>query len=145
MIKAIRGVWKTSKLVYVSGDKTSIIEPALPGRFIFTEKHYSMTWMTGSELQSDYNDLWHPSDAEKIQSYNAIVTNSGRYELSGSELTTYVEVAKTPAFIGGKAVYQCEIIGDSMQLEIRDNVAHDGTRDEGYLKFKTRIHLKRVE
>lgn len=145
MGNSIRGVWKVSKVTYGSAGQSSTIEPALPGLFIFTEKHYSMTWMPGRMIQADYEDVWHPNDAEKVASYNAIVTNSGRYDLSESVLTTYVDVAKTPAFMGGKAVYSCNIQYDKMRLEIMDNVAHDGTLDEAYLKFKTIIHLQRVE
>jgi len=145
MGNTIVGVWKILTVVYVSGGNVSTIDPALPGLFIFTQEYYSMTWMPGRVLQEDYANLWHPTDEEKVKSYNAIVTNTGRYELSGSELTTYVDVAKTPAFVGGKAVYQCDIKGDEMRLEIKDNVAHDGTRDKGYLKFKTIITLQRVE
>ena len=142
---SIIGVWKVLAVAYVSGADITTFDPALPGLFIFYDQYYSMTWMPGGKMQEDYADLWHPNDAEKVKSYNSIVTNSGRYELSGSALTTYVEVAKTPAFVGGKAVYQCEINGDEMRLEVKDNVAHDGTRDEGYLTFKTILTLERVE
>ena len=145
MGNTIVGVWKLLTIVYVSGADTTTIDPALPGLFIFTEAHYSMTWMPLRDQQEAYADQWHPDDAEKVQSYNSIVTNTGRYELSDSKLTTYVEVAKTPAFVGGYAVYQCHIKGDEMRLQIVDNVAHDGTRDEGYLKFKTMLTLQRVE
>ena len=141
----IIGVWKVSKVTYESEGQSSTIYPALPGLFIFTERHYNMTWMPGGQLQPDYEDPWHPNDVEKVASYNAIVTNSGRYDLSESVLTTHVDVAKTPAFVGGKAVYSCNIQNDKMRLEVMDNIAHDGTQDEGYLKFKTIIHLKRVE
>lgn len=142
---SIVGVWKVLTVVYVSGGGVTTIDPALPGLFIFTEDHYCMTWMPLGEMQADYADIWHPTDSEKVKSYNSIVTNTGLYEFSGSELTTFVEVAKTPAFVGGKAVYHCEISGDEMQLEIIDNEAHDGTKDEAYLKFKTILSLKRIE
>ncbi len=140
---SIVGVWKILTVVYISGIDATTIDPALPGLFIFTENHYSMTWMPLGKLQGDYDNLWHPSDAEKVKSYNSIVTNAGTYRLLDSILTTSVEVAKTPAFVGGKAVYKCEISGDEMRLEVIDNVAHDGTRDESYLKFKTIITLRR--
>lgn len=142
---SIVGVWKLLTVVYIAGADVTSIDPALPGLFIFTPDHYSMTWMPQRHLQEEYADMWHPSDAEKVQSYNSIVTNTGRYEFSGQELTTYVEVAKTPAFVGGKATYECEISKDLMRLEVKDNLAHDGTRDEGYLKFKTILTLQRVE
>ena len=145
MGSAILGAWKLMSVNYVTTGEMTTIEPALPGLYIFAEAYYSMTWMTGRILQEDYADLWHPTDAEKVKSYNSIVTNSGRYELSGTELTTFVDVAKTPAFVGGKAIYSCEIEGDEMRLEILDNVAHDGTQDKAYLKFKTILTLHRVE
>jgi len=145
MSQSIQGVWKLKSIVYMENDERITIDPALPGLFIFTESHYSMTWMPQRKFQEDYADLWHPSDAEKVQSYNSIVTNTGSYELKSSELTTFVQVAKTPAFVGGKALYDCQVSGNEMTLEIKDNVAHDGTRDESYLKFKTILALMRVE
>ncbi len=145
MGNSILGVWRLQTVEYVSGSELTTIDPALPGLFIFTEKHYSMTWMPLQDQQEAYADKWHPNDTEKVQSYNSIVTNTGRYQLSGSELTTNVEVAKTPAFVGGKAIYRCELNDDEVSLQIIDNVAHDGTRDEGYLKLKTILTLKRVE
>mgnify|MGYP005638679663 CR=1 FL=1 len=144
MLTSLIGTWKVLAVKYISGAEVSRVDPALPGIFIFTETHYSMTWMPTGKKQEDYDDLWHPTDAEKILSYNAIVTNAGRYELSESKLTTFVEVAKTPAFVGGKAIYSCEITGNEMHLEILDNLAHDGTRDEAYLKFRTILSLRRI-
>ncbi len=142
---SIVGVWKILTVVYISEGNVTTIDPALPGLFIFTENHYSMTWMPQQHIQEEYADMWHPSDAEKVQSYNSIVTNTGGYDFSGAELTTRVEVAKTPAFVGGKAIYACKVENDQMRLEIKDNLAHDGTRDAGYLKFKTILTLERVE
>ncbi|MCF7823358.1 MAG: lipocalin-like domain-containing protein [Candidatus Marinimicrobia bacterium] len=143
MEASLIGAWKLLTVVYISGSDVTTIDPALPGLFIFSENHYSMTWMPLRKMQEDYADLWHPTDAEKVASYNSIVTNAGRYEYSDSKLTTFVEVAKTPAFVGGKAVYKCEVSDDMMRLEIIDNVAHDNTRDTAYLKFKTILTLQR--
>jgi len=145
MPRSIIGVWNLISIVYVDGSDVTTIDPALPGLFIFTKNHYSMTWMPLQKQQEDYADLWHPDDSEKVQSYNSIVTNTGRYKRSETELVTYVEVAKTPAFIGGKAIYAFEIKEDELRLEILDNVAHDGTRDESSLKLKTILKLQRIE
>ncbi len=145
MGNSIVGVWKLLTVVYITDNESSIIDPALPGLFIFTKDHYSMTWMPQRHIQEEYADMWHPNDAEKVQSYNSIVTNTGRYQYTGEELITSVEVAKTPAFVGGRAVYDCQINADMMRLEVKDNLAHDGTRDESYLKFKTILTLQRVE
>ena len=142
---SIIGVWNLVAIVYVSGSDVTTIDPALPGLFIFTEQHYSMTWMPLQKQQEDYADLWHPSDSEKVQSYNSIVTNTGRYKISETELITHVQVAKTPAFVGGKAIYAFELKENELRLEILDNIAHDGTRDESYLKFKTILTLQRIE
>lgn len=141
---SIIGTWQVLTVTYIMGADITRIDPALPGLFLFTGSYYSMTWMQQSKPQEDYSDQWHPTDAEKITSYNSIVTNSGRYKYSDSELTTIVEVAKTPAFVGGRAVYRCDITGDEMKLEITDNVAHDGTRDSAYLKFRTLLTLRRL-
>lgn len=145
MPASILGVWNLVSIVYVSGPEMTTIDPALPGLFIFTKNHYSMTWMPLQKQQEDYADLWHPNDSEKVQSYNSIVTNTGSYVLSKTELVTSVEVAKTPAFIGGKAIYACELGKDELRLEVLDTLANDGTRDESYLKFKTILKLQRIE
>lgn len=142
---SITGAWRVARLEFLSESGSQVIEPALPGLFIFTEKQYSMTWMPRIEQQANYKQVWHPTDVEKIESYNSIITNAGSYELVDAELTTHVEVAKTPAFIGGRATYRCEFSGDNLSLEITDNVAHDGTRDVAYLDFKTIIYLTRIK
>lgn len=141
----IAGSWTVARIEYISGTEHEWIDPAQPGLFLFTDTHYSMTWMPAGTRQPDYAQLWHPSDAEKVMSYNAIVCNAGQYELTGDILTTRVQVAKTPAFIGGLAKYQYLQNGDTLMLEIIDNVAHDGTRDVAYLTFRTIIHLQRTE
>lgn len=145
MNESIVGCWRVSRIEMGAGSTMNVIDPALPGLFLFTRDHYSMTWMPGSERQPDYADLWHPNDTEKIYSYNAIVTNAGRYKIKKSKLVTDIQVAKTPAFIGGRAEYLLEIQSDRMTLEIVDNIAHDGTRDTAYLSFRIRIYLTRLE
>jgi len=139
------GSWQVTAIGYKQADQVSRIEPALPGLFLFTQEHYSMTWMPGSQLQADYADLWHPTDREKVGSYNAVVVNAGSYSIDGDLLTTQVQVAKTPAFMGGYAVYQIQLDGDNLQLTVKDNVAHDGTRDTAYLQIETHIFLRRCE
>ncbi|MGI9625559.1 MAG: hypothetical protein ACR2QM_01875 [Longimicrobiales bacterium] len=71
------------------------------GLFVFTESgHYSMMFVFGgarAALEAN------PSDAQIAAAYNPFVANSGRYSVSGAEVTYEAFVAKDPAYMAGFA------------------------------------------
>ena len=67
------------------------------GLFMFTESgHYSMMYVIG-EARAPLSD--EPTDADIAASYNPFIANSGRYSVSGSEVTYEAFVAKDPAYM----------------------------------------------
>ena len=71
------------------------------GLFVFSASgHYSIMYVIGDDrapLEAD------PSDADIAAAYGPFVANSGRYVVSGSEITYEAYVAKDPAYMAGFA------------------------------------------
>ena len=71
------------------------------GLFLFTETgHYSMMFVIGDDRAALGAD---PTDAEVAAAYGPFVANSGRYTVSGNEITYEAFIAKDPAYMAGFA------------------------------------------
>ena len=67
------------------------------GLFIFTESgHYSIMYVIGDARADTGAD---PSDADLAAAYRPFVANSGRYMVSGNEVTYEAFMAKDPAYM----------------------------------------------
>lgn len=67
------------------------------GLFLFTESgHYSMMFVIGGARDAVSPNA---SDADLAAAYNPFVANSGRYSVSGDEITYEAFVAKDPAYM----------------------------------------------
>lgn len=141
----IEGVWEITQIINQTPGNQFANPTPQAGIFMFTKNYYSMTWNPNDTKQEDYKDKWRPTDNEKIESYNSIVTNSGTYEIIEGKLITTPLVAKTPAFIGGKATYDFLVDEKLLTLTLVEVFSHDGVYDEGIKKNKTTIKLRRVE
>jgi hypothetical protein len=135
---ALTGAWRVLSLRYKWADGEATIDPALPGLFLFADGHYSFIWHQGDEPQADYATSWKPTDAEKVQSYNAIVVNAGRYALRGDSLITWPLVAKTPEFEGGEAHFTWRLMGDTLRLDGGSILNRHGMKDPGGERFAIR-------
>ncbi len=131
----LEGAWRVATVRYVWADGNATIDPALPGLFLFAGDHYSFAWHQGDEPQPDYATPWKPTDAEKVQSYNAIVVNAGSYRLAGDTLITRPFVAKTPEFEGGEARFTYQVTGDTLRLVGGSIWNHSGELDPGAERF----------
>jgi len=132
------GAWRVQTVRYLWADGEATIDPALPGLFLFNGDHYSFAWHQGDEPQLDYATPWKPTDAEKVQSYNAIVVNAGRFWLAGDTLITRPFVAKTPEFEGGEARFTYRVAGDSLWLVGGPIWNRRGELDPGAERFSLR-------
>jgi hypothetical protein len=92
----VEGAWVVTS--WVSPDGTTNDEPQ-PGLFVFTKTHYTMMFALGVESRARYEGE-QLTDAEMVTAYGTFVANSGRYEVSGNELTTRAYVAKDPNYMG---------------------------------------------
>ena len=67
------------------------------GLFVFTESgHYSIMYVIGEPREALGED---PSDAAIAAAYGPFIANSGRYSVSGDEITYEAFVAKDPAYM----------------------------------------------
>ncbi len=92
---ALQGAWVVTSWE-VDGEAMS--EPQ-PGLILFTGTHYSMMYVNQAEPRERYAGE-EMTDAEMVKAYGTLTANSGRYEVSGNELTTRAYVAKDPNYMG---------------------------------------------
>ena len=121
------GVWKIAEVEPLDGSAPVNRSP-LPNLVLFTEKHYSMVWLPGKEAQRAFATRWQPTDSEKIARYNAIVVNTGTYEVKDSILTMHPIVARVPEFMGGTFVHWLQLSGDTLRLTTLDEYSYDGVQ-----------------
>ncbi len=68
------------------------------GLLVFTERNYSMMFVRGETPRPRYSgDAL--TEAETIAAYRSFVANSGRYTVSGNEITTEAYMAKDPNYM----------------------------------------------
>jgi len=90
------------------------------GLFLFTESgHYSMMFVIG-DARKALPDT--PSDADVAAAYGPFVANSGRYSVSGNEITYEAFMAKDPAYMAGFAPTGGEGNAQTMTYSISDGV-----------------------
>lgn len=116
----LTGAWKVTEIA-VPGRPT-ITNPQA-GLYIFTEKHYSAVRLNGTTPLPDYPNNNVATDAQKVQAFNTIYVNSGAYMVSGNNLTTMPQVAKSGFAMvpGRKTEYTFSISGDTLTLTQKSN------------------------
>ncbi|MBN2565104.1 MAG: lipocalin-like domain-containing protein [Candidatus Eisenbacteria bacterium] len=141
----LEGTWKVVQIdVFSERGENSYPNPA-PGLVMFGERYYSMTWMPLTEAPADFEEVWRPTTEEMASAFGSIIVNAGTYTFTDSTLTTLPLVAKTPEFIGGRAVYNYSVRGDTLRLDMTDAVSHGGIRDPGVGRIRLPLTLVRVE
>ncbi len=89
------------------------------GLLVFTGDHYSMMFVFGNEARPRYSGE-ALTDAETIAAYGSFVANSGRYSVSGNEVTTQAYMAKDPNYMDdwreNDVTLSFRIVGDTLQL-----------------------------
>lgn len=96
------GSWKVASVTWKSDNKSSTIELAQPGIFLFTPLSYSIMWTPTKEARTPFKILSSPTDEEAIAGFKSVVFNGGSYEFTEDRLTTTAFIAKVPGFEGGK-------------------------------------------
>ena len=141
----LEGSWSMVEIAVISSRGENHYPDPAPGLFVFGESYYSMVWMPLTEVPSDFEDIWKPTEEEKAAAFGSIVVNSGTYTYTDSTMTTTPLVAKTPEFIGGYAVYTYRVEGDTLWMDMTDTVSRDGVQDPGVGLFSMPLKLVRVE
>lgn len=141
----LEGSWTVVEIDVISDRGESRYPDPAPGLFMFDESHYSMVWMPLTEIPADFEEIWKPTEEEKAAAFSSIVVNSGTYTYTDSTVTTIPTVAKTPEFIGGYAVYDYSVVGDTLWIEMTDTVSNGGVQDPGVGLFRMPLKLVRAE
>jgi hypothetical protein len=139
------GVWKIVKVMYNLPDGVKENSDLLPSQIMFTKNHYSFIQYPRKEMQKNYTKGWYPSDEEKVESYNSIIVNGGKYNVENGILITKPEVAKTPNFVGGFAKYEYSFKEGKLFLTLLDLQSNDSVQDTAALSIKTILVLERLE
>lgn len=121
------GAWQIAEVELLDGSAPVNKDP-LPNLVLFTDRHYSMVWLPGKEAQRAFATRWHPTDSEKVARYNAIVVNTGTYEVNDSILTMHPIVARVPEFMGGIFKHRLELSADTLRLTSLDEYSFDGVQ-----------------
>lgn len=125
--KDVVGVWEVKEIALQNGSGPTADKP-FPNIIMFTRHHYSMMWVLGAEPQRSFAERWNPTDAEKIERFDALVVNSGTYEIKGSTLTAHPIVARIPEFVGGTLICEYHLENDTMRLTFVDEYSYDGVQ-----------------
>ena len=146
--KPIEGVWKVTEIVITGAGASNVASPQ-PSLFIFTQRHYSQTWVQGSQPRTLFK-AEEPTNEEKIPAFDSFVANTGTYEITGSTLTIKPIVARYPNFMaGGSDKYQFRIEGNTLSLteKTTDQTSRIGNRvtPSAAPVSETRLKLVRVE
>ena len=109
----IEGAWVVESYESAEGEAID----AQPGLYIFTRTHYSTMFVPGPEARAQYEEL---TDEARLAAYGSIIANSGRYEVTGNEVTTRAFVAKDPNYMGGwpdnTSTYTFRVEGNMLHL-----------------------------
>ncbi|HSL70228.1 MAG TPA: hypothetical protein VK864_08285 [Longimicrobiales bacterium] len=134
----LRGAWSLIEHA-TTGSDAAIDRDPQPGLYIFTERHYSFTRVTGAEPRYEVENLL-TARADDLRNLLRFAAQSGTYELSGNELrlrrTAALDVGSMAP--GNSAVYAVRLQGDTVWLTTKQ---HNGNPIKNPATFK----LRRVE
>ncbi len=142
--KGITGVWHVRELIG-RGSSKPLSDKPFPNLFIFTAKHYSMVWVSGTDAQRPFTTRWSPTDAEKMERFDSLVVNAGMYEIENNTLIAHPVVARIPDFMGGKLICEYHIENDKMLLKFVDEYSFDGVQAPWVAEGGLILTLVRVE
>jgi hypothetical protein len=90
-----------------------------PGLFIFTDRHYSTTYVDGFAVRPMMSAS--PTDEERVRIWRPFVGSAGTYVVKDSMLSVTAAVAKNPAAMSGRtSTVQVRVLADSLWLIVRE-------------------------
>jgi|GEM_PF-4723170 len=92
--QSIEGAWKLECYRFEGENMRGEVNPAQASLFLFTDSHYSISYVLGDTPRSALPDT--PSNEEIVAAYRSFVSNSGRFEQSDSTLMTYPLITRNP-------------------------------------------------
>ncbi len=125
-VASIRGAWRLVHAEERDSSGKPSVKPVQSGFAFFTNNHYAVIWSQGSAPAAPFATPWAPTDAERLERFDAFTANAGTYQISGSTLTATPAVAKVPDFMGGSATYDFTLEGDTLSLTYVRVVSRQG-------------------
>ncbi len=90
----LQGAWLVTNITDAEGNEIE----AQPGLYLFTETHYSIMFVPGTDERAQFAGS-DPTDEESLGAYKTFIANSGRYQVAGDQLTLRAYVAKDPDYM----------------------------------------------
>ena len=122
----LKGTWIKIETKNTYADSTQIIKYPQPCIFIFSDSYYSFATLRGTAEREPYRQPSNPTVEEIINAYNSYSSNTGRYEITDSTITTFPIIAKVPGYSGGKGVYEYSINSDTLYLTMIKEYSRNG-------------------
>lgn len=146
--KPVEGAWKVVEVVVTGANASSNPSPQ-PNLYIFTQSHYSMMSVPGTQARTLFKAV-PPTTDEKIPAFDSFVGNTGTYELAGSVLTVRAIVARYPNYMaGGYSKYQVRVEGNTLWLTQKSTDVYSRVGDKVVASSgaasETRLKLVRLE
>ena len=139
------GSWRLASVTYKSEERSSTIEEAQPGIFLFTPDSYAIMWTPLNRARTPFKVLSNPTDEEAIAGFKSVVFNGGSYQFDGDGMTTKAFIAKVPGFEGGLQHYRYDVNGDQLHLTMFDETYPDGSKPDWSGIWETEFVLERVK
>jgi CubicO group peptidase (beta-lactamase class C family) len=143
---SIEGAWRLIRSETHLPDGTVRAGSPQESFLLFSGSFYSMNTAGGREPSPFFKSRFQPTDEEKLDRYNRLLINAGRYRAADGRLTIHPTFALVPEFAGGLGEFDYELDGDTLRLIWRDIRSADGVRDprtaEGWTYHYTWVRMR---
>ncbi len=137
------GSWKVKEIRYHYKDTVFTRSAVDQGRFVFSDKNYSLIYNPTMKKRVAFDNLSEPSEDEIITAYRSLVCNTGHYVIEENVLITTANFAKVPGFEGGKQFYRLHFKEQCLELEFFDETYPNGTKPNWYGSLTMRFILEK--
>lgn len=131
----LQGAWLVTNITDADGNEIE----AQPGLYLFTETHYSIMFVPGTDERAQYAGT-EPTDDDRVSAYGTFIANSGRYDVAGDQLTLRAYVSKDPNYMAG---FPDDLVTATVHIA-GGNTLHLTYTGDGFLGG-TMFTLRRVE
>jgi len=115
--KSPEGVWRLTE-VTATGADGGTRQATQPSLYLFTKKHYSITYVAGDKARTVADASTLSADELRSTFVDSFIANAGSYEYKGGKLTIHPIVAKSPGYMkdGTWTTYLVKMDGGTMTI-----------------------------
>lgn len=99
----IVGAWRPIELALRTPGQDWEIRPTPRGLYVFSDRHYSYSYIPGGRARPQFTNANSPTEAEKAAAYDTFIAGAGSYTFDGSVLELKADVRKNPNEMTGQA------------------------------------------